>query len=183
MLSWVQYAYGVFKGDVAAGGFYTVGPLRGPAAITEVRCTISLSAFARFRLGASIVRSSAPTLENFNAGVKLGAPPAETSVASTDIFFNFAASGANPFELLMPCWVPFGAEPRWVCLFADREAGAADLHAYTTMRADRLWPDDRGVVSGVGSGQGRSLSPLEVLFASARRSGSKGGPARPSPAY
>ena len=183
MLSWVQYAYGVFTGDVDAGEFYTVGPLRGPAAITEVCCTISLAAFSRFRLGASIVRSAAATLENFNAGVKLGAPPAEASTPSTDIFFNFAASGANPFELRMPCWVPFGDEPRWVCMFADRQAGAADLHAYTTMRADRLWPDDRGVVSGVASGQGRSRSPLEVLFASARRSGSKGGPTRPSPAY
>ena len=173
-VSWVQYAYGIFNGDVNTGEFYTVGPLRGPAVITEVRCAVSLNQFSSFVLGASIVRSSAATLENFNSGVKLGSPPAESSVASTDVFWSFSASGSNPFEIFMPCFVAFGAEPRWVCLFGDRIGGAGNLRTYTSVRAERLWPDAGGVIPSVTGEQRPGGSALEGLRARARSFRSSG---------
>lgn len=169
MLSWVQYAYGYFNGDVDSVGFWTVGPLFGPAVIVEVRSVISLNQFSNFELGVSIVSKSEASQANFDAGERLVRAPVETSVASTATVMSFSASGANPWTWELPTWHQFGVERRWVCFSADRTGGVANMRHWSAIRAERIW-EKPGGPGGVGfGGSASSSSVLGILRERARR--------------
>lgn len=169
MLSWVQYAYGCVTADVNTGGYFTIGPLTGPAVITEVTVEISLNQFSNFEWALSVQSSGDATQEAFESGVKLQREMVASSVPNVARVHFYAGDGGNPYLCTWPCWVPIENRPAWVSFWSDRIGGAANMRAVIAVRAERLWPHsveeelpEAGAVGGV-------RSALEDLRARARR--------------
>lgn len=148
MLAWKQYAYGCFNQGSNTEIFITIGPITGPSVVNEVKLYWDHNGFGQFQWAFSIARSSAPTLENFNSGVKLQSPPAESSVAEPQDIFE--SSRIHPDQTFgWPCWVPVASGSSWLVFrYVRIGSQTVAIRGVIAVSALRVFSDRSGVVAG-----------------------------------